>query len=238
MAKHNWLSGLPFFKPSVAKMKANGDVKGLVNALDTFDYRIYQAAEKALLELGDSAIEPLIDLLFAHNSTRRQQAANILARITNGRCIEPMIRLLKEGNVGLRQTAVSSLAKYKDPRAIEALCWALKDADGYVRLLAMHALETNADASAVAPLVKVAQDPQASVHVQTILRLVLDHAATTVSTGDLRQAAQLNDSYVLIFAQIDTSCGFRTYNVTSEDADFSQIKQMARQELIRRGVDA
>jgi len=152
--------------------------------------------------------------------------------------VAPLAGVLETGDVYLRRKVVPILAKCRDARAMEALCRALRDDDGYVRLLAMHALEENADARAVAPLIRVAQDPKASVHVQTVLRSVLDRTADTVPAEVLRQAAQMNDSYVLIFAQVDTSCTFTTYNVTSEEADFTQIKQMARQELIRRGLDA
>jgi HEAT repeat protein len=209
MAKRHWLWNFLFPKTTIADMKARGDVAGLVKALDHHDTEIRQVAQEALRALGKHAIEPLIGLL-------------------------------KKGEIPFppRRIVISILAQSRDARAIETLCWMLTDEDEYVRIFVARALENDPDAHAVAPLIQVAQDAKASVHVQTVLRATLDQAANMVPTEVLRQAAQMNDSYVLIFAQVETSCTFRTYNVTHEEADFTQIKQMARQELIRRGLEA
>lgn len=233
MGIRHWITNL--FKPNVAEMKANGNVAKLVNAMVN-DSRISREAEAALLEMGSSAVKPLIGLLNG-DFERRLAVARILAQIVDPRCVEPLIGLLKDDSI-LCEIATRGLAKQKTVGSIEALCNALTKYDAYVKLLAARALEEIADASAVTPLIRVAQDPKASVHVQTLLRSVLDRDAVNVPTDVLRQAAQMNDSYVLIFAQIDTSCSFVTFNVTDDECDFTQIKQMARQELIRRGLDA
>jgi HEAT repeat protein len=151
--------------------------------------------------------------------------------------LEPLIALLDSGEVP-RSTVAAILATSRDTRAIESLCRLLNDDDGYVQIVADRALEDNPDARAVAPLIQAAQDPKATGRVQAALAYTLYQTADKVPTEVLRQAVQLNDTYVLIFAQVDTSCTFRTYNVTREEADFTQIKQIARQELIRRGLEA
>jgi len=52
------------FKPNVEKMKAKGDIKGLIKALGyKKDDAVCQAATEALVEIGALAVEPLITAL-------------------------------------------------------------------------------------------------------------------------------------------------------------------------------
>lgn len=245
----SWKSRFPFDrlfgahagKPSVEKMKREGDVAGLIDALDYNrhkDYHRYQDAYSALVEVGAPAVAPLLVLLEQKQDWLRYTVARLLGVIADRRAVEPLVRMLQEPAGSARQAAAAALGRFDDPRAIEALCRALVDEDPTVQILAEKSLENNAAAPAVAPLVRLAHDPKASVHVQTILRLALDRAAQAVATEDLRAVVRLNDSYVMIFTQVESSCAFTSYNVTNEERDFTQIKQMARQELIRRGLEA
>lgn len=234
----NWLLSLLFGpnygKPNVKRMQAERDIVGLIDALSYREYAISWAAQTALIELGAPAVEPLIDRIPTADTMLRIHIARILGQIADVRAVEPLVRLSKEGHINLRQTALGGLARFDNMVALIALCEALADEDGGIQETATKALEAHADGRIVATLIRMAQNPKASVGVQTVLRLALDRAAATVSTEDLRRAAHLNDSYVLIFAQAETSCSFTTYNLTTEECDFTQIKQMARQELIRQ----
>lgn len=240
--KPNWLVSLLFGpnagKPNVERMKAERDIPGLIDALDYRGYDVSWPAATALIELGAPAVETLIGRIDTADDNLRIAITRILGRIADARSVEPLVRLAKENNITLRQTAVYALTGFDSILSLHALCEALADADPAVQHMASTALEAHPDACIVATLIRVAQNPKASAGVQTVLRLVLDRAAATVSTEDLRRAAQLNDSYVLIFAQTETSCTFTTYTTTNGECDFTQIKQMARQELILRGLGA
>ena len=178
----------------------------------------------------------LINVLKGRDYSIRGEAVQALM-VLGDIAIGPVISLLEDKAV-THSVVAGILAKSRDIRAIEALCRLLNDEDGYVQLVAEDALEKTPDARAVAPLIQAVQEPKASTRVQSVLAHILDQTAEAVPSEVLRQAVQLSDSYVLIFAQVDTSCTFRTYNVTREETDFTQIKQMARQELIRRGLEA
>jgi len=240
--KPNWLLSLLFGpnygKPDVKRMQAERDIPGLIDALSSREYGVSWPAATALIELGAPAVEALVGRIDTADDTVRIAIARILGQIADPRAVEPLVRLAKANYITLRQTAVYALTRFDSILSLHALCEALADDDPGVQDMAATALQSHADGRIVATLIDMAQNPKASVGVQTVLRLALDRAAATVSTEDLRRAAQLNDSYVLIFAQAETSCTFTTYNTTAEECDFSQIKQMARQELIRRGLEA
>ena len=95
MAKRRWRLGFPFFGSNVTKMKARGDVKGLVNALVNGVYNVRQEAEEALIELGSSAVEPLIGLLDDGDTNLRRTAVSILAKCRDARSIEALCERLR-----------------------------------------------------------------------------------------------------------------------------------------------
>jgi HEAT repeat protein len=50
------------FKPNVEKLKAKGDVEGLIKVLKHKNPEVRSEAEEALGEIGKPAVEPLIQL--------------------------------------------------------------------------------------------------------------------------------------------------------------------------------
>ena len=161
-----------FGPPDVAKLKAKGDVKGLIKALGyQKDWHVRQAAAEALGKIGDArAVEPLVAALKDQDSNARQGAAEALGRIGDARAVEPLIAALKEGagvgrvaalNSNARQAAAGALGQIGDARAVEPLIAALRDQDQYtgLRKAAVGALGRIGDARAVEPLIAVLRDP-------------------------------------------------------------------------------
>ena len=130
-----------FSPPDINKLKARGDVKSLVKALNYQKYYyVRQAAAEALGQLGNArTVEPLAEALKDSDDRVRRAAAEALGQIGDARAVEPLIVALKDSDSWVKKRAVEALGKISDPRAVEPLIVALKDSD--VRDVATRALE-------------------------------------------------------------------------------------------------
>ena len=64
--------------PNIEKLKANQDIKGLIKAIGyTMDAQIHDGAVKALEEIGEPAVEPLIEALNHKNPNRAPSIISI-----------------------------------------------------------------------------------------------------------------------------------------------------------------
>jgi len=113
--------------PDIEELKSNQDVEGLIKALGykSEDYLIPNNAAFALVEIGEPAVEPLIDALKNENIDIRQRAAFALGNIGDKRAVEPLIEALNDELV--RSNAATALGKIGDARAVEPLIEAFKD---------------------------------------------------------------------------------------------------------------
>jgi HEAT repeat protein len=214
------------------------EVKRLVDVLAHGPMAQRRTASAALIAMGGEAVPGLVALLCNADISYAWAIVQCMVQIHDERCIDPFAALARNSQESFRRTAIDYLGRSGSWRATEALCRALADEDGLVCESALRGLQSSADPAAVGHLVRVAHDPKASVHVETALRRAIEKTAWNVSEEDLRAAIQLSDSYVLVYAQIESSCTFTTYNISRVPTDFTQVKQLARQELIRRGLTA
>lgn len=81
----------------------------------------------AILEFGEEAISPLIDLLSDENKVVRLKVAEILGGTRNIKAVEPLIQMLQDNDWLVRKEAVKSLGIIGDKRAIDALIPMLED---------------------------------------------------------------------------------------------------------------
>ena len=65
---------------------------------------------------------------------------------------------------------------------------------------------------------------------------VLKRTAGTVSIDDLRRAASLEDAGIAVIEVPDTDGGYLAWNAVEERLDYRPVKQLARQEMERRGL--
>jgi HEAT repeat protein len=81
------------------------------------------AAMQRLVEIGDAAVEPLINALLNQNDSGifRSRVAGTFAMIGNPRAIMPLIQTLSDSNVEVRWHAVRALAEIGDESAIGPL---------------------------------------------------------------------------------------------------------------------
>ncbi len=126
---------MPLFgPPDIEKLKAKGDIRGLIKAGGNNKQR--EKAVEALVQIGAPAVEPLIAALTRKNRWGRVAAgaAQALGEIGDPRAVEPLIGtlvgdkryfVLEAGTVvpdmWLSVIAATALGKIGDPRAVEPL---------------------------------------------------------------------------------------------------------------------
>jgi HEAT repeat protein len=143
---------MPIFKfsrrPNVQRLKTQGDVDGLIEALGyEDDHNIRLAAASALGRIGDTrAVKPLIVALDDRLRVK-EVAAQALGEIGDPVAVEPLIATLGDENWEVRSTVAKALGKIGDPRAKKPLVNLLNDKSENVRWYASQALETIAGES-------------------------------------------------------------------------------------------
>ena len=117
---------MPLFgPPNVEKLRATGDIRGLIKALTDRDPRIRDAARKALITIGSLAVEPLIAALNYESVLVRRNAASALGAIGDRRAVDALVLALKDTDWHVYHHAAVSLGLLHDARAVEPLIMAL-----------------------------------------------------------------------------------------------------------------
>ena len=198
-----------------------GSVENLIEALKDENPEVQMASKRALLKLGEYAVEPLIRAMGRGDSAIRKNVSEVLGEINDprainplielledenhevqmasrwslikmgGQAVEPLIRAVRRGGSTIRRNASEALGEIKDSRAVGSCIAALKDRDSEVRLAAKIALEKFKD-FAVKPLIAAMKDGDS--HVQLAAKWIL------VNIGDsaidaLIDAMKSDDSF-------------------------------------------
>jgi len=153
-------------------MERNRDVKGLIKALRHKDLDVRSEAAKALVRIGEPAVEQLVQALGYGDSDLRSVTVRVLGEIGGARALEPLTYALKDENVNVRIYATEALGKVGDARSVEPLIQAFVKKDEYldVRKYAAEAL-VSIGQPAVDPLIQALKDEKASVRVLTAVDL-------------------------------------------------------------------
>ncbi len=105
-----------FGPPNIEKLKAKGDINGLIKALGyEKDADIRQAAAQALREVDRTQLylqakEPFIDALKDEDWRIRHIAVQVLAELGEPDTLEPLVEALEDQNPNVREAAVEALA--------------------------------------------------------------------------------------------------------------------------------
>ena len=110
---------------ALGDLKAPSAIKPLIQRLKKGGKRS-NFIKWALLEMGEEAVSPLIDLLFDENYVVRLRVTEILGETRNTKAVEPLIQMLKD-HWEVRKQAVISLGIIGDKRAIDSLIPMLED---------------------------------------------------------------------------------------------------------------
>jgi HEAT repeat protein len=115
------------------------------------------------VEMGNSAVRPLLWALKYDEEQDRAEAALALGKIGNPRAVEPLIAVLEGEDRVVREFAAEALGQIGDPRAVKSLVAALRDDDGYLREIAADALAQIGDVSAIESAMADLDDEDGSV---------------------------------------------------------------------------
>ena len=134
-------------------------VQPLVRLLGHESGDTWESLKKAIIKMGKSAEEPVIEALDKRYWGTRYHAAELLGEIRSKKAVEPLIKTLNDHHHDVRDRAVVALDKTGDKRAIGPLINMLKDSDFYVRIHANDALLRFGDA-AVGPLIEALKNEE------------------------------------------------------------------------------
>jgi len=106
------------------------------------DENVYAMASSELVNMGASAVKPLLAVLEAENVNIRKGAARTLGRIGEYQAVEPLINILKEdSDSNVRKSAAIALGDIGNPQAVEPLIDALDDVNRGVQQRSVNALK-------------------------------------------------------------------------------------------------
>jgi HEAT repeat protein len=157
-----------FGPPNVEKLKAKGDIKGLIKAMGyKNDQQVREAAAEALVAIGAPAVDPLISALSNPTPLIRARAADTLGRIgeqtsdsnLRSRMVEPLLALItRTSRFGVPQQAIDALRRIGSvERAVKPLLAGLKDDSQTASTNAAKAL-AYVGSAAVEPLIRLLED--------------------------------------------------------------------------------
>lgn len=149
--------------------------------------------------------------------------------------VEPLCQALQDKDGYTRRFAADALARIGDPRAVPPLVVALRESEVYAQRFIADALAVVGDARAVAPLCAALRNPDIANESLRALQAILTRAAGSVSGEDLRLVAGLADYDRYIVEVPDTDGGYLSWERVEYPLDCRQAKQLARDELARRG---
>jgi HEAT repeat protein len=219
-------------------------VDGLIFALRDPDSEIRAEAAAGLRESSDPRIVPtMIKWLEDDDEKVRASAVDLLRRSADPRAAEPLLAALERSHDRERIEVVLALAELRYACAVDLIMEALPDAHRFqvgARLLhvegLVEALGRTGNIRAIGPLVGLLGHGSYDVRKQAgaALSRILEHNSADVREQQLQELAGL--TYVAIERQEEICTGI--YHRWTDGVDVSQVRQLARQELVRRGLGA
>jgi HEAT repeat protein len=224
-------------------------IKALETALRESSYAIKQDVTRALNRLG---WRPETDALRAELAILRIDWNRAIS--LGVVAVEPLVAVLKYENAkgvaphvedlqaqaGRVRAAAETLGRI-GVTGMEALIAVLKDKNyrWRIRRTVAETLSQMGNVRAFGPLVTLTTDGEVAQIATGALQKLLESNASEIPLEDLQRVVTLNE-VVQIVHQWDTCGGFLSREVepSSKRIDCTQIRQLARQELIRRGLEA
>lgn len=251
---------------TLGKIKDTRAVEPLIKTLEDKDSWVRKRAVEALKQIGDTrAVVPLLRVLKDEDRDIRMTTAEALRQMGDVRAIEPLVATFKEGDYEMQKVVAKALdslgwqpledkqraaiailngrweqAANLGAIAVEPLVIALKAEPGVTNI--RNALK-QLGAAALNSMVMTTKDenPRTREAAVEVIKMLMYDATILASTTpeDLRKVATLSNitKEIVVGSEGCASVGYiHTYG--TQEVDLSQLKQLARQELIRRGLEA
>lgn len=169
-------------------------VEDLIDSLKDEDLNVQKNCARALVDIGEPAVKPLIQALESKKWRVRWYVAEILGEIGDKAAVHPLIKLLQDENNGVRSNSLIALVLIGEA-SVNPLIKALEDGNWQVKWYAAEALGELGDKTAVSVLIKSLKDENS---------LVKKTAATSLGNiGDENAVEPLK--YLLNDADIEVS---------------------------------
>jgi HEAT repeat protein len=143
----------------------------LIEALDAPESWLPARVAEVLLEFGDAAFQPLVELLGGRGSAgvARAWAAQILGDLGNGKAVPVLLGCLGDLDDQVRARAAAALGKLADRRAVpELIRVMLGDPVPYVRIQVVRALGQLGDPRAMHYLIDALKDGEWWVRIRVV----------------------------------------------------------------------
>ena len=202
-------------------------LNGLLASLADNEEWVQYRAVAALIGFGASALDPLLFLLTRGLPSVRARAAWALGRVGDPRAYEPLAHALHEKNPDLRKSAAEALGHLGDARAMEPLNALLNDENELVRWKALQALGELGDFRIMHPLIEFITHEHFAEEALQTLRDMLVTRPSGFPLSDLQTLVKLD----IVLSRLTSA----TITPALRN-DISLVKQLARQEVMRREV--
>ncbi|TNF54608.1 HEAT repeat domain-containing protein [bacterium] len=123
--------------PFLIGMLGDGTEIQLKEEADEADKQLFtnpgQASALALGNIGEPAVEPLIEVLNSWNHLVRRNAIFALGKIKDHRAVEPLLEALQDVHNTVRIEAINALGEIRDYRAVEPIIGVIESGDKDLR---------------------------------------------------------------------------------------------------------
>lgn len=194
--------------PDIDALRTEGDVQGLIDALDSDESAELRAdAARALGELSASeAVDPLVAALTDDEVAVREAAAEALARLGDAHALLPLLRATQDEAAAVQRAAETAFATLLDDvnsgQAAALLVNGLTDENETLRARAAQTLGTLGDDAAILPLLRAADHdlPEVRQFVESALVSLLTSVDRQAALAALEDALAEEDATVRVAA--------------------------------------
>jgi len=222
-------------------------VDPLLTVLQDPDPNVRKGAVQALGQIGDMrAVAPLLIVLQDPDPNMRREAVGALGHIGGTRAVDPLLTALKD-DPEIRGAVINALVTIGDTRAVEPLLVVLQnynanpdqDKHGFGSRT-VKALGSTGSSEAINAIIEFARIPpffehstNGSVAIEALAESI-SRSATNMSAELLYSLANLDNIFDYGLADVEPDRdGF--VPIMKKHVDCSHVRQLARQELLRRG---
>lgn len=132
-------------------------VDELINTLKSTDVKQQKQAARDLIDIGNPAVNPLINSLKDGNWKMRWYASEILGEIRDEKAVQELIVTMGDENSGVRSKSMIALVEIGEP-SVDPLINALSNENLQIRRQAAEALGVIGSKKAVEPLTETLKD--------------------------------------------------------------------------------